>query len=35
VRTTAESGKMFVRKIEKKSRRNRRVTVAFGEPPAG
>jgi Ser-tRNA(Ala) deacylase AlaX len=34
VRTTAEIG-VFVRKIEKKSRRNRRVTVAFGEPPAG
>jgi len=35
VRSTAEIGKVFVRKIEKKSRRNRRVTVAFGEPPAG
>jgi misacylated tRNA(Ala) deacylase len=35
VRSTAEIGKVFVRKIEKKSRRARRVTVAFGEPPAG
>jgi misacylated tRNA(Ala) deacylase len=35
VRATAEIGKVFVRKIEKKRRRNRRVTVAFGEPPAG
>ena len=34
VRSTGEIGKVFVRKIEKKSRRNRRVTVAFGEPPA-
>jgi misacylated tRNA(Ala) deacylase len=35
VRSTGEIGKVFVRKIEKKSRRARRVTVAFGEPPAG
>jgi misacylated tRNA(Ala) deacylase len=35
VRSTSEIGKVFVRKIEKKSRRARRVTVAFGEPPAG
>ena len=35
VRSTAEIGKVFVRKIEKKSRRARRVTVAFGELPAG
>jgi misacylated tRNA(Ala) deacylase len=34
VRSTGEIGKIFVRKIEKKSRRNRRVTVAFGDPPA-
>jgi misacylated tRNA(Ala) deacylase len=34
VRSTVEIGKVFVRKIEKKSRRNRRVTVAFCEPPA-
>lgn len=33
VRSTGEIGKVFVRKIEKKSRRNRRVTIAFGEPP--
>jgi misacylated tRNA(Ala) deacylase len=33
VRSTGEIGKVFVRKIEKKSRRNRRVTVAFGETP--
>jgi misacylated tRNA(Ala) deacylase len=35
VRSTGEIGQVFVRKIEKKSRRARRVTVAFGEPPAG
>jgi misacylated tRNA(Ala) deacylase len=35
VRSTAEIGRVYVRKIEKKSRRARRVTVAFGEPPAG
>jgi len=35
VRSTGEIGKVYVRKIEKKSRRARRVTVAFGEPPAG
>jgi misacylated tRNA(Ala) deacylase len=35
VRSTGEIGKVFIRKIEKKSRRNRRVTVAFGEPQAG
>ena len=35
VRSTGEIGKVFVRKIEKKSRRARRVTLAFGEPPAG
>ena len=35
VRSTSEIGKVYVRKIEKKSRRARRVTVAFGEPPAG
>jgi misacylated tRNA(Ala) deacylase len=29
VRSTGEIGSVFVRKIEKKSRRNRRVTVAF------
>jgi misacylated tRNA(Ala) deacylase len=34
VRSTGEIGEVFVRKIEKKSRRNRRVTVAFGDPPA-
>jgi misacylated tRNA(Ala) deacylase len=34
VRSTGEIGRVFVRKIEKKSRRNRRVTVAFDEPPA-
>jgi misacylated tRNA(Ala) deacylase len=34
VRSTGEIGKVFVRKIEKKSRRARRVTVAFGESPA-
>jgi misacylated tRNA(Ala) deacylase len=33
VRSTGEIGEVFVRKIEKKSRRNRRVTVAFGMPP--
>jgi misacylated tRNA(Ala) deacylase len=33
VRSTGEIGEVFVRKIEKKSRRNRRVTVAFGTPP--
>jgi misacylated tRNA(Ala) deacylase len=33
VRSTGEIGDVFVRKIEKKSRRNRRVTVAFGTPP--
>ena len=31
--STGEIGAVFVRKIEKKSRRNRRVTVAFGTPP--
>jgi misacylated tRNA(Ala) deacylase len=34
VRSTGEIGQIFVRKIEKKSRRNRRVTVAFGAPQA-
>jgi misacylated tRNA(Ala) deacylase len=34
VHSTGEIGKVFVRKIEKKSRRNRRVTVAFGAPQA-
>jgi misacylated tRNA(Ala) deacylase len=34
VRSTGEIGRVFVRKIEKKSRRNRRVTVAFGTPQA-
>jgi misacylated tRNA(Ala) deacylase len=33
VHSTGEIGAVFVRKIEKKSRRNRRVTVAFGDPP--
>jgi misacylated tRNA(Ala) deacylase len=33
VRSTGEIGEVFVRKIEKKSRRNRRVTVAFGTSP--